>query len=238
MLENAVILMGGRGTRLENITDIIPKALIDVRGRALTEHVIDILRPSGIKTVYMSIGYLADKVIEHFGAEEQSMQRWGFQIKYLKEEQPLGTGGWMRDLRALRFIDNFIVVNGDNLFDINFNEMCESHRRNNAIVTIALKPVEDVESRGVVKMAGEKIVKFVEKPKKENAPFNLISSGYYIFSNQVFDYVPLKTRIMLETDLFPMLAEMGGLFGWISDKQWFDTGTLERWKEVNEKWRV
>jgi mannose-1-phosphate guanylyltransferase len=100
-----------------------------------------------------------------------------------------------------------------------------------------LYEIEDVESRGVVAMQGNKVVDFVEKPKKEEAPSHYISAGYYIFSPEVFKHLPKEKKFMLENHLFPVLAKQKKVAGFISKAQWFDTGTFDRWQRVIEEWR-
>jgi NDP-sugar pyrophosphorylase family protein len=234
-MKTAVILAGGLGTRLRPVTYEIPKPLIPVQGRTLTEHVLDIFKENGIKTVYLSIGYMSDKIIAYFG----DGKKFGLKIKYLVEKKALGTGGWMNLVKKEDpdFSEDFIVVNGDNLFDVDFNEMFRKHKDNDAAITIALTTVDDPSQYGVAKLEGEKIVEFVEKPKKEEAPSNYINGGYYIFSPAVFRLMPNKEEFMLEKDLFPKVAKKGELYAFKSDSQWFDTGTFERWERVIKEWR-
>lgn len=235
--KTAVILAGGLGTRLRPVTYEIPKPLVPVQGRTLTEHVIDIVKEQGVTEIILSIGYMAKKIMGYFG----DGKRFGVKIEYLVEKEPLGTGGWMHMMKERGIVpkDDFIVVNGDNLFDLNFRKMAEIQRGESALITISLHEIEDVTLGGVVSMNGNKITAFVEKPKKEDAPSNLISGGYYIFSPRVFEpeNLPTQKRFMLEKDLFPRLAEKGLLAGFVSDAQWFDTGTFERWDEVIKNWR-
>jgi NDP-sugar pyrophosphorylase family protein len=231
----AIILAGGIGTRLRPLTYEIPKPLLPVQGKTLTEHVFDILKTADVDEVYLSIGHMADKIKEYF----KDGKKFGIKIKYLVENEPLGTGGWMHIMQEKNLIpeEDFIVLNGDNLFDIDFKEMHEFHKKEKALITLSLYEIEDVESRGVVAMQGNKVVDFVEKPKKEEAPSHYISAGYYIFSPEVFKYLPKEKKFMLENHLFPVLAKQKKVAGFISKAQWFDTGTFDRWQRVIEEWR-
>jgi NDP-sugar pyrophosphorylase family protein len=232
-MRTAVILAGGLGTRLYPVTREIPKPLIPVQGRTLTEHVLDILKEHGVREVILSVGYKADKIKEYFGSGE----RFGVSITYLIEKEPLGTGGWMHLLECIPD-EEFVVVNGDNLFDLDLDAALQIHKSTNALVTIGLTTVEDVEHYGVVDMDGDAILRFVEKPSRDEAPSNRINSGYYIFSPAVFSEVPDAAKFMLEKDLFPKLAANGRLSGFVSEAQWFDTGTFERWDKVIHEWRA
>jgi mannose-1-phosphate guanylyltransferase len=232
MIKTAIILAGGLGTRLRPLTLETPKALVQIDELNLTEHVISKLKEAGVTQIHLSIGYLSDKVINHFDKNPGGMK-----IKYIVEREPLGTGGCLHLIDKSDFTSDFIVVNGDNLFNLNWDKMHELHKKNNSLITIGLTRVEDVSAFGVAALEGEKIIRFVEKPKKEDAPSNYINSGYYIFSPEVFSHLPQTPKFMLEKDLFPAVAQKGRLHGHKDDAQWFDTGTFERLDEVRKKWK-
>lgn len=231
-MKTAVILAGGLGTRLRPVTYEMPKPMIPVQGRTLTEHVLDIFKEHGIKRVIMAIGYKADMIKEYFG----DGSKFGLKIEYIVEKEPLGTGGWMHLVKD-KPKEDFIVVNGDNLFDIDFSQMQKQHEQTRAVATIALHTVDDVSAYGVAELEGKRIRRFVEKPAKDEAPSNKINSGYYIFSPKVFDYIPKAKKFMFEMDLFPKLAQAEMLYGYSQKAQWFDTGTFERWERVIKEWR-
>lgn len=231
-MKTAVILAGGLGTRLYPLTMEVPKPLIPVQGKTLTEHVIQIFKEHGIEHVILSVGYKADMIKKHFGDGSE----YGIKITYIVEKERLGTGGWMHLVEEPPEED-FIVVNGDNLFDLDFRKMLQQHKEDGNIVTIALHEVEDTSAYGVADLDGRKIKRFVEKPKPEEAPSKKINSGYYIFSPEAFKYIPEKKAFMFETDFFPILAEQGKLGGFSYSAQWFDTGTFDRWERVIKEWR-
>jgi NDP-sugar pyrophosphorylase family protein len=202
-----------------------------VQGRTLTEQVLDILKEHGVRNVILSLGYKAEQVQKHFG----DGARFGVRITYIVETEPLGTGGWMHLIEMPK--EDFIVVNGDNLFDVDFHAMLALHKKTQALATVALTAVEDVEHYGAVEMRGDSILRFVEKPPRDKAPSNRVNSGYYIFSPEIFKELPAERKFMLERDLFPKLALQGKLAGFKSDAQWFDTGTFDRWEKVIKEWR-
>ena len=231
----AVILAGGMGTRLRPVTYELPKPLLPIQGKTLTEHVFDILKNAGVNEVFLSVCHMSDKIKQYF----KDGKEFGLKIRYLVEDEPLGTGGWMHLMREQGLVpkEDFIVVNGDNLFDIGFKDTLKLHKEENALITLSLYELDDVESKGVVAMQGNKVVDFVEKPKKEEAPSNYISAGYYIFNPEAFNHIPSAKKFMLEKDLFPALAKQKKVAGFISKAQWFDTGTFERWEQVIHEWR-
>ncbi len=228
----AVILAGGLGTRLRPLTLEIPKPLIPVQGRTLTEHVMDLLKEAGVTEVYLAIGYLKEQIKDYFG----NGKKFGLKIMYIEEDVPLGTAGWMKRIPKIK--GDFFVINGDNLFDISLSELMEFHKKNKGLVTIALTEVDDVTHYGIVELKDNKILRFVEKPLPKDAPSNLANSGYYILNEKVFDMLPkIRTKFMFEKDIFPKIAKKRQLFGFPSKASWFDTGTFERWDDVIKHWR-
>ncbi|MFA5021491.1 MAG: NDP-sugar synthase [Patescibacteria group bacterium] len=231
----AIILAGGEGTRLRPLTYEIPKALIPLQGRTLTEQVFDIYKEVGVKDIILSVSYLADKMIAYFG----NGSKFGFAIQYLREDKPRGTAGPLLMLKeqSKPLDQDFFMCNGDNLFSLDLNKMVEFHRNNKAVATIALVKAPDPTQVGVVKMQGDLILDFVEKPSRQQAPSDYANSGYYVFSPKIFDYLPQKDFVMLEKDVFPVLAKAGKLFGFKAEGQWFDTGTPQRYDQVQKEWR-
>jgi NDP-sugar pyrophosphorylase family protein len=230
----AIILAGGQGTRLRPLTYEIPKALIPVNDKNLTELVLDILKKYNITEVILSIAYLKEKIIDYF----KSGEKHNLSISYLEENTPLGTAGPLIILNQKneQIKETFFMVNGDNLFNVNLNEMLDFHKKNNATATIALSKVKNPRSYGVAVLDGDKISSFIEKPK--DPPSNYINSGYYILEPEVFDLVKDKEKAMMEKDVFPVLAKQGKLFGFKCDKLWFDTGTPERYDQVKKEWKL
>jgi mannose-1-phosphate guanylyltransferase len=226
----AVILAGGLGTRLRPVTYEIPKPLIPVQGKALAHHVIETLMQAGVDEVYLAIGYMAEKIQKHF----EDGRALGIKIHYIVEKEALGTGGWMH--LVPRFEEDFFVVNGDNLIDLDLKKLLEQHKKNNAAATIALTKVANPSAYGIADLEGDKIKAFVEKPQ-ENPPSDYANSGYYVFSPKVYDYLPKDKSFMLEKKLFPVLATNNLLFGLKTDCQWFDTGTFELWEKVIKEWK-
>jgi|SRR3989344_4645407 len=228
----AVILAGGEGIRLKPITQEIPKPLIPVHDRPIIEHNIDLLRKYGITNVFLSVGYKGNKIRDYFG----DGSKFGCKFTYLFEDKPLGTAGPLN--MAKKHIDStFVLANADELKNIDLHDMYRMHKESNALITIALTSVEDPSSYGVAKLQGNKILSFVEKPNKEEAPSKFINAGLYIIEPEIFEHMPNKEEISIEREVFPKIASIGRLYGYPFSGQWMDTGTLERYQYAIENWK-
>jgi mannose-1-phosphate guanylyltransferase len=232
-IKKAVILAGGFGTRLKEITEQlgIPKPMIPIHGKPVLEHLVDFFKKFEINDIIFSIHYLPEKIKDYFG----DGHKFNIKADYIMENEPLGTAGCLKLLKD-KLTETFAMTNGDELKDFDLKEMLEVHRKNNALATIALWNVEDPSAYGVAKLDGDKILEFVEKPKKEEAPSNFINSGFYIIEPEVIDMVP-EGFAMMEKDIFPKLAKMGKLCGYPFAGQWFDTGTEERYTKAQKEWK-
>ncbi len=231
MIRQAVILCGGAGTRLRPLTLNKQKALLPIQGKPILEYLVELFRKYEVKEIYFAIGYLGEQVKEYFGDGSE----FGIKAYYIEEPAPLGTAGCLGLIKeALK--EPFFMSNGDELKDINLKDMQMFHKENDAAATIALVEVEDPSSYGVARMEGDKIVEFVEKPKKEEAPSRLINSGLYIINPEVVSTIP-DGFAMMEKDVFPRLASENKLYGFKFKGQWFDTGTFERMEKAEKEWK-
>jgi len=228
----AVILAGGKGTRLRPLTLHTPKALVDVNGKNLTEWLFELLKRYNVRDVILSVGYLADNIRDYF----TDGSKFGMNVDYVEEKTPLGTAGPLK-MAQDKLTDSFICSNGDELKCINIARMYRLHKRKGALATIALTSVEDPSQYGVARLDGSRIMEFVEKPKKEDAPSNLINSGFYIIEPEVIEMIPKNKFCMLEKDVFPQLAKEGKLRGFPFSGQWMDTGNMERLERARKIWK-
>jgi len=227
--EKAVILVGGKGTRLRPLTYKTPKCMLDINGKTITEHLFDLLKKYGIRDIILSVGHLKEKIMEYYG----DGSKFGVNITYVEEEEPLGTAGPLK-LAKKHLKSSFIVTNGDELKNINIPRMFRLHKRKDALATIALTTVTDPSHYGVARLTGSRILEFVEKPKE--SPSNLINAGFYIMEPEIIDMIP-DGFSMLEKDVFPKLAKQGHLRGFPFAGQWFDVGNLEKYEMAKKKWK-
>jgi len=228
-MTTAIILAGGLGTRLKPLTDKTPKPLLPIKGTPIIEHAINNFKRHGIVNIILSIGYKANNIKDYFG----NGSKFGVNITYSIEEEPLGTGGAIKE-SSKDLHETFIAINGDNLADFDWTMMLEEHRSNSAKITMALFPVEDVTQFGIAQLDGKKIVKFIEKPSVEEAPSNLNNAGGYIFEPQALDILP-EGKSSIERDCFEVLASEGVVYASIHSSQWFPTDTLDKYQLADEK---
>lgn len=232
-ITHGLILAGGKGTRFKPLTHEIPKPMIPLHDKPLMEHTIDLFKKHGITNILISIGYKGEKIKEYFG----SGKRFGVNIIYLEETKPLGTAGPLR-LAKPYLTGTFVMCNADELKEIDLAEMYLFHKEHGAAATIALTTVPDPSQYGVAALQGPKILQFIEKPPKEQAPSNLINSGLYLLEPSVLHYLPDKDgEVSIEREVFPKAAADGKLFGYPFSGQWFDVGNLEKYEYAIEHWK-
>jgi mannose-1-phosphate guanylyltransferase/phosphomannomutase len=205
----AIILAGGKGTRMKSLANNLPKPMLRIQNKPILEHNIDLLKRHGIKDIIISIGYRGDQIKEYFSDGSQ----FGVNISYVEEEEPMGTAGPLNLLKG-QLNDTFILMNGDELKDID---------------------LEDMFAYGVAVMNGSKVMTFIEKPSKQNAPSKLISAGLYMLEPEVLKIIP-EGFSMIENDVFPKLATNEKLLGYVFSGQWYDTGTPERFSKAEREW--
>ncbi len=227
----AVILVGGPGTRLQPLTDNLPKSMVPVLTVPVMEHTLAYLRRFGIEDIILTLNYLPDAIRNVLG----DGSRCGVHLTYCMEEEPLGTAGAIKN--TIEFLDNnpLIVLNGDIFTDLNINSMYTFHRERGAKATISLHHVEDPSAFGVVDMDNTNRVKaFIEKPKKEEAPSKWINAGTYILEPEVLDYVPAGQHYMFERGLYPDLLQKGEpVYGYQHQGYWLDMGTPGKYYTLN-----
>ncbi len=230
-VDMALILAGGKGTRMRPFTYEIPKPLIPVHEKPLVQHTIELLRKHHITNIVMSIGYMGDRIQSGLG----NGTNLGVNIRYIVEEEELGTAGSLNLLEE-RPDRSFFMFNGDVLANIDLHEMIHFHRKNKCLATIALTAVDEPSRFGVAKLEGDKILEFIEKPEKGKEPSKFINAGVYLLEPKVIDYVP-EGRSMMEKGVFPRLAREGQLCGYRFKGQWFDTGTHEAYEKAIKGWK-
>ncbi|OGM02931.1 hypothetical protein A3K72_04270 [Candidatus Woesearchaeota archaeon RBG_13_36_6] len=230
-LKTAVILAGGLGTRLRPLTLKKPKALLPLQGKPIVEHIFYWLKLYKINHVVLAVCNLKEQIIDYY----KDGSKFGLKIDYLKENVPMGTAGCVK-LGKNYLKETFLCSHADEVKDININEWFEFHKKNKALVSIALTKIDNPSAYGVAKMDGDKIIEFVEKPKKGTEPSNLINSGTYIIEPEVLNMIP-DGHAMWEYDVFPRIAKLGRLYGFVFPGQWFDIGNMQKYKRCEKLWK-
>jgi NDP-sugar pyrophosphorylase family protein len=231
----AVILAGGKGTRLYPITYEIPKPLLSVKKKPIINYLVDLFLKQGIKEIAILINKGFKKEFDWWQKRYYSSAgSGGVKIKILEEKRPLGTLGGLFYLKNWISDSPFFLSNGDELKKINLVKMNKYHAKFPVLATIALVKVPDPQNYGVVICRNGLVEEFVEKPKKP--PTKFINSGFYLLSPEIFNYHPGPKFSMFETDIFPVLAKEKKLSGFKSNGKWMDCGTFERYEQALKNW--
>ena len=227
----AVILAGGKGTRLYPVTLETPKPLLLVNKKPIINHLVDLFYSQGIK----DIAILIDKNFKEDFVWWRKRYYPKNNILFIEERKPLGTFGGLWFLKKWIAKSLFFLVNADNLMDIKLDKMADFHKNVKLIGTIALVKIKDPREYGAVIFKSNLITKFVEKPKKLSSKY--INSGWYLFSPEIFDYHLGPKFLMIEKDIFPKLAREKKLAGFKFNGKWMDTGNWERYAKAIKEWK-
>lgn len=221
---SAVIMAGGYGKRLLPLTESVPKPMLPVGDRPLLELTIQQLRRSGIRDVNVTTHYLSDSIVNHFGDGEG----FGVKLNYLREDHPMGTAG---GLKLMKKADGpFLVINGDILTEVPFQEMLAYHRKHGAVLTVGVRKYDMQVPFGVVKCEDVRITNLQEKPSLSF----FINAGTYLLEPSACDYIP-EGRPFDMTDLMQKLLEAGRpVIGFPIIEYWLDIGKQEDYQKARE----
>ena len=220
-----VILAGGRGTRLAPYTMILPKPLMPINDLPVLEIIIRQLRNAGFLDITLSVGHLASLLEAYFG----DGNRWGMTIRYSREDQPLGTAGPLAIVPGLT--DTFMVMNGDILTTLNYEDMVNFHQKHGAVATVGLFKKRVKIDLGVVDTdAEDRITAYVEKPILSYD----VSMGVYVMEPSVLRYIPSGERFDLPDLMKRLVAERQLVIGYRLDGYWLDIGRYEDYVNAAE----
>ncbi|HKQ05249.1 MAG TPA: NDP-sugar synthase [Blastocatellia bacterium] len=226
----ALILAGGKGTRLRPLTMHTPKPILPIANRPLLIYQLELLKRAEVRDVILSLSYQPQKIEDKLldGTDHR------VRISYTVEASPLGTAGAFRHAAGL-ISETTVVLNGDVLTDIDLNEVIQQHRERQATATIVLAPVPNPTEYGFVETddAG-RVRRFVEKPGPEEVTADTINAGIYVLEPRVLEYIPEGEPFMFEYDVFPKLLEAGEAFySYIWRGYWRDVGTGPSYWQAN-----
>ncbi len=217
----AVVLVGGKGTRLQPLTFSAPKPMLPTAGVPFLAHLLSRIRAAGVRRVVLGTSYLAETFADHFG----DGAALGLEISYVVEEVPLGTGGGIRNVSKFLTTDDVLVFNGDVLAGTDLGAVVATHRRTDADVTLHLVRVPDPRAYGCVPTDGDgRVLEFLEKT--ENPPTDQINAGCYVFRRSVIEAIPEGRPVSVERETFPELLAAGSrVSGHVDTAYWRDMGT-------------
>jgi NDP-sugar pyrophosphorylase family protein len=232
----AIIIAGGKGTRLYPITLETPKPLLTVHRKAILTWLCEMFVNQAVNKILIIINKNDQEEfnwwLTRFTATQQSKD---WQISFIIEEEPLGTFGMIKSDEVRSWINNetFFMSNGDELKEVDLKGLEEIHNQKQPIATIALVEVKNPEEYGVALMSGDQVTGFLEKPEKP--PGNFVSSGLYLLSPEIFKYVSDQKFEMFEK-IRDSLATQGKICGFKFKGRWYDCGTLARWETAMKEW--
>lgn len=225
----AIILAGGMGTRLRPLTYTLPKPMLPIAGRPALARIVDALALAGCDEVIITTNYLSELIDERLAELNLPIP-----VKCVKEDKPLGTAGCIRNIME-QLQDEFIVVQGDAVADMDYGAFVAAHRATGADVTIATMKVADTREFGICQVNDDgRITRFQEKPRPEEAFSNLANSGFYIVNKTAFADIPDGATYDFARQLFPKLMSEGQQFyAWEMKGFWIDIGRVGNYIEGN-----
>jgi NDP-sugar pyrophosphorylase family protein len=223
----AVILAGGKGTRLRPLTFEKPKPLLFVRGRPILEHVINYLKGHGITDLIITIEYMGDKIRKYFG----DGKRFGVNIQYSEEKKPLGTAGCLTLIKD-KLNETFILMGGDNLTKLDLRKFIRFHKKKKGILTVALFEYKEKSKWGIYTLNRDKSIQnFLEKPVFKHTAGTMI----FCLEPKIFEYIPKNPKgvVNITDHTIPYLLKRGEkIFGFPFKDFWVDIGSLDDYKKL------
>jgi len=225
----AIILAGGFGTRLRPLTYTRAKPLLPILNKPMISYIIDKL-PKEVDKVILAVNYRKKQIEDYLKTKKYELD-----IIVNEEPKPLGTGGAVKFAEA-HITGRFLVLNSDIICSLNLSDMIKSHEEKKAAASISLWPVDNVSEFGVADFRYDgKIVGFVEKPRPEDAPSDLINAGAYCLEPMVLDYIETGKLVSMEKEIFPQIIDdTDRFYGYKFDGYWMDIGRIASYIDVHK----
>lgn len=226
----AVIMAGGKGTRLRPLTLNTPKPMVPVLNEPVMSYAVKLLKKHNIKDIAVTVQYLPEEIEEYFGDGKE----FGANLNYFEEVTPLGTAGSVRN--ASEFLDEtFLVISGDGITDYNLTRAVEFHRNKGGIATLVMAKVQNPLEYGVIMCDKEdRIIRFLEKPGWGEVFSDTVNTGIYILEPEIFDYYDKDVFFDFSKDLFPkLLLEGRAMYGYTAKGYWSDIGSIEQYRQTH-----
>lgn len=227
----AVILAGGKGTRLQELTAEVPKPMIRVGEWPIIEHQIRLLQRYGIQDILILVNHLRQPLMAYVGDGAQ----WGVNVSYFEEKEPLGTAGAFALIGDL-LQETFLVLYGDVMLDMDFSRLIQYHNRQAADATLVVHPNDHPYDSDLLEVDGDqRIVAFHSKPHDPTIYYkNLVNAGVYLFQKKVLDFLPGPVKCDFGKDIFPCWVERLKLVGYNTSEYLKDMGTPDRLQKVSQ----
>lgn len=233
-----VIMAGGKGTRIASVNSEVPKPMIPILNKPILEYEIDSLREQGFTDIILVIGHLGNTIKNYFGdgskISKATGKTFGVHIKYIEEKEPLGTAGALYLLKD-ELIDDFLLLNGDIIFDIDINKFYKFHKHNGGIATLFTHPNSHPYDSGIIIADNNgKVTDWLHKEDKRLWYKNRVNAGIHMFSPKIFDMFNELKKIDLDREVLKPLIPFGELFVYDSPEYVKDMGTPDRFYSVIE----
>lgn len=225
-----VVIAGGQGTRIASVNSEIPKAMIPIDGKPILEYELELAKRYGFTDFLFIIGYLGDRIADYFG----DGAKWGVNIDYFKEEQPLGTAGALGLLKD-KLKEHFFVFYGDTVMDVDLQAMLEFHKAKGADATLFIHPNDHPYDSDIVDIDEQgRVCRVLLKPHADGfVSRNMVNAALFIFSPKILDVITPYTKCHIEKNVLPVCLEQGmNLYGYVSFEYIKDMGTPERYLAV------
>jgi len=223
----AVVLCGGKGTRLRPYTHTVPKPMLVLGRKPILQYIVEYLRKQGVSEIIMTVGHLKEQIIDYFG----DGSKFGIKIQYSAEENSIGTAGSVKKAaKLLKGEENFLVLMGDQLTNIDLKKFMDSHLKRKAVISVALKRSGMPFQYGTAEIDKDSnITAFAEKPIIQN----LVNVAIYALNKRAIDFLPEEGDFAL--DVFPaILKSREKLAGYVFDDYWIDVGSLQDYEHMNK----
>ncbi len=227
MINEAIILAGGLGTRLKGVINDIPKPMAPINGRPFLEYVFRYLNRFPIEKVILAVGYKHEEIELVFGNEFH-----GISLEYAIETEPLGTGGAIANALKMATGDGIFLLNGDTFFDVNLEALYTHHQLSGSQLTLSLKPMQNFDRYGTVELKGTQIVAFNEKkPVKKG----LINGGVYVLNKGLLSNSRLPTKFSFEKEIMEQGVMQFDMQAYFSDGYFIDIGIPEDYQRAQQE---
>jgi len=233
----AMILAAGEGKRLRPLTEQIPKAMLEINGHPIIFYQLKLLRKYGVRDVIINLNYKPEKIESYL-----ENNNFGMNIKFSHEKELLGTAGGVKKAEYF-FDEDFFVIYGDIITDINLGEVYKFHEEKNGIATLCVHKIpRDKQSTSVISLdKNQRITKLVEKPTKYDTDlierdYKYVNSGIYVLKKNILEKIPENTFSDFAIDIFPKLLNEEKLFGYVHEKcYWAELGRLEKYNNIKNE---